>query len=223
MKDFSYVFNAHPQYIESLYQAYQKDPASVDPGWRVFFEGFEFGQNGNGHAVEAGVPSTVDATNIQKELSVMTIIQGFRSRGHLLSTTNPIRPRRNRMPHLDLADVNLTEADLKSTFGAGGEIGMPNATLDEIIQQLRVIYCGDIGFEYTHIENREKRMWLQNKIEKRAGIGQRDDFGLSIETKKRILEKLSGAVVFERFLHTKYVGQKRFSLEGGETTIPALD
>jgi 2-oxoglutarate dehydrogenase E1 component len=223
MKDFSYVFNAHPQYIESLYQAYQNDPASVDPGWRVFFEGFEFGQNGNGHAAETVAIPVGDAGSIQKELAVMTIIQGFRSRGHLLSTTNPIRPRRDRMPHLDLADVNLTEADLKSHFQAGAEFGIPNATLQEIIQHLKTIYCGNIGFEYTHIDNREKRLWLQDRIEKRAGLGTRDDFGLSIETKKRILEKLSGAVVFERFLHTKYVGQKRFSLEGGETTIPALD
>jgi len=223
MKDLSYVFNAHPQYIESLYRAYQKDPASVDPGWRVFFEGFEFGQNGNGHAAEAKSLPVGEVTNIQKELAVMTIIQGFRSRGHLLSTTNPIRPRKNRMPHLDLADVNLTEADLKVKFEAGAEIGMPNSTLAQIIQQLRTIYSGDIGFEFTHIENREKRMWLQNKIEKRADINNRSDYGLSIETKKRILEKLSGAVGFEKFLHTKYVGQKRFSLEGGETTIPALD
>jgi 2-oxoglutarate dehydrogenase E1 component len=165
-----------------------------------------------------------DSGNIQKELAVMTIIQGFRSRGHLLSTTNPIRPRRDRMPHLDLADVNLTEADLKSTFHAGAEFGIPNAPLEEIIQHLKTIYCGNIGFEYTHIDNREKRLWLQEKIEKRAGIGTRDDFGLSIETKKRILEKLSGAVVFERFLHTKVCRtENAFSLEGGETTIPALD
>jgi 2-oxoglutarate dehydrogenase E1 component len=223
MKDFSYVFNAHPQYIESLYQAYQKDPASVDPGWRVFFEGFEFGQSGNGHAQEVSARPAGDTINVERELAVMTIIQGFRSRGHLLSTTNPIRPRKNRMPHLDLGDVHLSEADLKSSFQAGAEVGMTNATLDDIIHTLRIIYCGNIGFEYTHIENREKRMWLQNKIEKRDGIGTRDDYGLTIDTKKRILEKLSGAVVFERFLHTKYVGQKRFSLEGGETTIPALD
>jgi 2-oxoglutarate dehydrogenase E1 component len=223
MKDFSYVFNAHPQYIDSLYQAYRKDPASVDPGWRTFFEGFEFAQSGNGHAAETVVRPESDSINVQKELSVMTIIQGFRSRGHLLSTTNPIRPRRNRMPHLDLADVNLTENDLKITFQAGVEVGMPNATLNEIINHLRKVYCEDIGFEYTHIENREKRLWLQNKIEKREGLDGSNDYGLALETKKRILEKLSGAVAFERFLHTKYVGQKRFSLEGGETTIPALD
>ncbi len=223
MKDFSYVFNAHPQYIESLYRAYQQDPTSVDPGWRVFFEGFEFGQSNNGHAESAITQPASDINQVQKELAVMTIIQGFRSRGHLLSTTNPIRPRKNRKPHLDLADVNLTDADLALSFQAGNEIGMPGATLTEIIQQLRVLYCGNIGYEYAHIENREKRMWLQDRIEKRYGATSQDDYGLSLETKKRILEKLSGAVMFEKFLHTKYVGQKRFSLEGGETTIPALD
>jgi 2-oxoglutarate dehydrogenase E1 component len=223
MKDFSYVFNAHPQYIESLYRAYQQDPASVEPGWRVFFEGFEFAQSGNGHAPTTTVAPTMDAAQVQKELAVMTIIQGFRSRGHLLSTTNPIRPRKNRQPHLDLADVNLSDADLSITFQAGKEIGMPDSSLENILQQLKLIYCGNIGFEYLHIENREKRMWLQERIEKRKEISVSGDYGLSLDTKKRILNKLIDAVVFERFLHTKYVGQKRFSLEGGETTIPALD
>ncbi|HJW30028.1 MAG TPA: hypothetical protein VJ508_12390, partial [Saprospiraceae bacterium] len=223
MKDYSHVFNAHPQYIDSLYQAYQKDPASVDPGWRVFFDGFEFGQNGNGHAGQAAAQIPAEGANALKEFGVMSLIHGFRSRGHLLSDTNPIRQRKDRMPHLDLADYNLSEKDLNSPFLAGMEIGMANATLDEILQRLKAMYCGTIGFEYAHIENMEKRMWLRDKIEKRPALGTRDDFGLDIETKKRILDKLNGAVVFERFLHTKYVGQKRFSLEGGETTIPALD
>ena len=223
MKDYSHVFNAHPQYIDSLYKAFQKDPQSVDPGWRLFFEGFEFGHNGNGHAQGTAAISGASSQSVEKELAVHRIIQGFRSRGHLLSTTNPIRPRRNRMPHLDLADVNLSDADLQTSFAAGAEVGMPGATLDELLLRLRQIYCGNIGFEFAHIENREKRMWLQQKIENRSSHEHKDDYGLDIETKKRILEKLNGAVVFERFLHTKYVGQKRFSLEGGETTIPALD
>ncbi|MEM9821180.1 MAG: 2-oxoglutarate dehydrogenase E1 component, partial [Bacteroidota bacterium] len=121
-------------------------------------------------------------------------------------------------PHLDLADYQLSDADLDQTFIAGEEIGMKNVTLSKIIERLQELYAGNIGFEYTHIEDREKRMWLRNKIENRA-----DDYGLSLEKKRRILEKLNGAVGFESFLHTKYVGQKRFSLEGGETTIAALD
>jgi 2-oxoglutarate dehydrogenase E1 component len=224
MKDYSHVFNAHPQYIESLYQSYLANPESVDPGWRVFFGGFDFGQNGNGHAPAVPVEERPDAMqDAIKEFGVMSIIHGFRNRGHLLSTTNPIRQRKDRRPHLDLADYNLSDADLPKVFQAGMEIGYPGATLEEILKRLRLIYCGSIGFEYAHIENRQKRMWLKERIENRPGLTTSDDYGLDIETKKRILEKLNGAVVFERFLHTKYVGQKRFSLEGGETTIAALD
>ncbi len=222
MKDYSHIFNAHPQYIDSLYKSFQQDPTSVDQGWRLFFEGFEFGHQGNGQAVESA-PAVAPMSDAIKEFGVMSIIHGFRNRGHLLSTTNPIRQRRDRRPHLDLADYHLSEADLGQVFQAGMEIGMPDSTLDAILQHLRLIYCGDIGFEFAHIENREKRMWLKERIEKRPGLGVTDDYGLDLPSKKRILEKLNGAVVFERFLHTKYVGQKRFSLEGGETTIPALD
>lgn len=222
MKDYSHISNAHPQYIDSLYKSYQQDPDSVDQGWRLFFEGFEFGKPVNGQTAETAQPSTPLSDAI-KEFGVMSLIHGFRNRGHLLSTTNPIRPRRDRRPHLDLADYHLSAADLGKVFQAGMEIGMPESTLDEILQRLKLIYCGDIGFEYAHIENMEKRRWLKERIEHRAGLGVSDDYGLDLPTKKRILEKLNGAVVFERFLHTKYVGQKRFSLEGGETTIPALD
>jgi 2-oxoglutarate dehydrogenase E1 component len=218
MKDYSYVFNAHPSFIDEMYQKYEADANSVDEGWRLFFEGFEFGADkapSNGQALNGKLPS-----NIEKEFGVLSIIHGFRSRGHLLSTTNPIRERRDRKPHLDLRDYNLTETDLESKFEAGSEVGIPNATLKDIIERCKDIYAGNIGFEYAHIENREKRMWLRDKIEKRELT---NSYGLDIPTKKRILEKLNGAVVFEKFLHTKYIGQKRFSLEGGESTIAALD
>lgn len=217
MKDYSYVYNAHPAYIESIYKNYQHDPSSVDDGWRLFFEGFEFSGNGNGHA-DAKPQLTSNLS--EKEFGVMSIIYGFRSRGHLLSTTNPLKPRKDRKPHLDLRDHHLTEEDLNKVFLAGNELGMQNATLSQILDRLRLVYCGNLGVEYGHIENREKRLWMRDKIENRVFDG---SYGLSIEKKKRILDKLNGAVIFEKFLHTKYVGQKRFSLEGGETTIAALD
>ena len=223
MTDFSHVFNAHPQYIDNLYKSFLQDPESVDAGWRRFFEGFEFGQHGNGHATKESAVQASALNEPLKEFGVMSIINGFRSRGHLLSTTNPIRPRKDRRPHLDLADYNLSDSDLDRVFKAGMEIGMGDARLKEILHRLRLVYCGNIGFEFAHIENREKRIWLTERIEKRNVKEENDDYGLDINTKKRILEKLNGAVVFEKFLHTKYVGQKRFSLEGGETTIPALD
>jgi len=225
MSDYSYVFNAHPSFIESMYQQYQQDPASVEDGWRTFFQGYEFSQKMNGHSNGATANGSSEnplpaSGQIEKEFGVQSIIHGYRSRGHLLSTTNPIKDRRDRLPHLSLSDYGLSEADLKKPFIAGAEIALPNATLEEILDKLNKIYCGNIGFEYAHIENLEMRMWLRSKIENRPLDG---SHGLSVEKKTRILEKLNGAVGFENFLHTKYVGQKRFSLEGGETTIAALD
>lgn len=218
MKDYSYIFNAHPSYIESLYQSYRQNPASVDEGWRVFFEGFEFSSNGHGVSDMSGHELASGLRH--KDFGVMSLIYGYRNRGHLLSTTNPIKPRRDRKPFLDLTDYDLEESDKNSVFAAGAELGLKDATLEQIVSKLRNIYCGNIGFEYNHIENLEKRKWLRDRIENRP---LNDDFGLDAAKKHRILEKLNGAVIFEKFLHTKYVGQKRFSLEGGETTIAALD
>ena len=230
MKDYSYVFNAHPTFIESMYEKYKYDPTSVEEGWRTFFEGFDFasqsieGENGvsesNGTAV-VHTNGTGKSTALgSKEFGVLSIIHGFRNRGHLLSTTNPIRDRKDRKPHLNLNDYGLSDADLSTKFKSGEEIGLKDATLKQIIDRLKLIYAGNIGFEYCHIEDREKRMWLREKIEKR----QLDNsYGLTLAKRKRILEMLNGAVGFEKFLHTKYVGQKRFSLEGGETTIAAID
>lgn len=214
MKDYSYVFNAHPEYIERLYLRFKEDPEGIDEGWKTFFQGFEFAQNG-GSAV-----ASTDVQDTRKEFDVLSLIHGFRQRGHLLSTTNPIRARRDRRPHLDPSDYQLSEEDMQRHFTAGWTIGLEKATLAEILHRLELIYCGNLGVEFAHIENYEKRMWLREKIETRP---LQDDYGLNLETKKRILEKLNGAVMFEKFLHTKYVGQKRFSLEGGESTIAALD
>ena len=234
MKDYSYVFNAHPSFIDDMYAKYANDPQSVEEGWRVFFEGFEFGgQNGNGSSngngqsamstASAGATAagrTDGALLANKEFAAYSIIGGFRRRGHLLSTTNPIRERKDRKARLDLADYNLLDADLKTKFEAGAELGLPNGTLQEIIDKCNVIYAGNIGYEYAHIEDREKRVWLREKIENRDLS---DSYGLSKDEKTRILENLNGAVIFEKFLHTKYIGQKRFSLEGGETAIAALE
>ena len=215
MKDYSYVFNAHPKFIEAKYQEFKTDPSSVEDGWKSFFEGFEF-SNGADVSSDNGTAPAIST----KEFGVMSIIHGFRDRGHLLSTTNPIMERRDRKPHLDLNDYGLSEADLDKVSVASNEIGLNNATLRETIAHLRKLYTGNIGFEYSHIENKEKRMWLRDKIESR---NMSTDYGHDKAVKNRILEKLTDSVIFEKFLHTKYVGQKRFSLEGGETAIAALD
>jgi len=217
MADYSYVFNAHPTFVESLYKKYKDTPEALEDGWKVFFQGFEFGGHTNGAL--NGAVAALD-NEIAKEFAVMGLIHGYRDRGHLLSTTNPIKKRRDRKPHLSIEDYGLTKADLQSKFAAGSEIGLPNGTLEEIIEKMQSIYIQNIGFEIAQIENKEKRMWLREKIESRQFKG---NYNLSIEKKKRILEKLNGAVIFEKFLHTKYVGQKRFSLEGGESMIAALD
>jgi 2-oxoglutarate dehydrogenase E1 component len=217
MKDYSYVFNAHPTFIEKMYREYQQNPDSVDSGWRTFFEGFEFAGSSDRDESRGG---EYLAGNVDKEFGVLSLIYGFRTRGHLLSDTNPIRKRKDRKAHLNLHDHGLDENDMDQVFQAGREIGLENGTLKQILDRLYKLYAGSIGIEYGHIENREKRNWLRSKIESMNIHG---DYGLPLEKKKRILDKLNGAVMFEKFLHTKYVGQKRFSLEGGETTIAALD
>ncbi|MDF1694342.1 MAG: 2-oxoglutarate dehydrogenase E1 component [Saprospiraceae bacterium] len=216
MKDYSYIYNAHPSFIEKMYRQYQQNPDKVDAGWRTFFEGFEFAGSPQGDESSGEYLSG----NVTKEFGVLSLIYGFRTRGHLISDTNPIRKRKDRRAHLNLQDHDLDENDMDQVFVAGKEIGLENATLRQILDKLYKIYAGSIGVEFAHIENREKRTWLRSKIESMNTHG---DYGLSLEKKKRILSKLNGAVMFEKFLHTKYVGQKRFSLEGGETTIAALD
>ncbi len=217
MNDLSYIFNAHPSYIDSLYKSYQDSPETIDQGWRTFFEGFDFAsKNGSSNGYETARSSG----NLVKELGVLKLIYAFRTRGHLLSTTNPIRQRKDRRPHLDLTDYQLSDEDLNQVFHAAQVVGLQNVTLSELISHLKLVYCGNIGVEFMHIENMEQRYWLRDQMEKAAV---KEFYGFDMEKKKRILSKLNGAAMFEKFLHTKYVGQKRFSLEGGETTIAALD
>ena len=218
MNDFSFIANAHPSYIESMYEKYQQDPNQVEASWRAFFKGFDFAGSTNGHA--EGGSATVSSDALDKEFKVLALIKAFRNRGHLLSTTNPIRQRRDRHPNLRLEDFGLSDSDRGLSFEAGREIGLGKATLQQIIDHMRKVYCGNIGVEYHHIQDRDKRRWIRAKME---SVEPDTSFGFSDDQKRRILEKLNGAVVFERFLHTKYIGQKRFSLEGGENTIVALD
>ena len=220
MNDFSFVSNAHPSFIENLYQTYQNNPEEVEDSWRTFFKGFDYASsaNGNGSSSE-GATASLDLGQLEKEVRVLAIIKAYRNRGHLRSTTNPIRDRRDRRPNLDLNDFNLDQSDMGRVFGVSAEVGLKNATLQEIVNKLEKVYCGNIGFEYHHIQDRNKRRWLRERVESHNP----ESFGLSTDKKKRILEKLNGAVGFEKFLHTKYIGQKRFSLEGGESTIPAID
>lgn len=218
MDKYSYIANAHGSYIEELYRAYLQNAGSVDESWRKFFEGFEFAENygeTNGLSQLSGEITTDQAS---KEVAVSKLIFAYRSRAHLRSKTNPVRQRKSRNPWLDLELFGLSEADLDTHFQAGNELGIGTATLRKIIDTLKYIYEGTVGFEFTYIREPEVFNWLRDKFEKDALA-----FNPSLDFKKRILKKLNEAVVFENFLHTKFMGQKRFSLEGGESTIPGLD
>lgn len=217
MDPFSYVANADTQVIADLYEAYKQDPNSVDSSWRDFFKGFDFSQTWLGEGAPAGAVSA-DSAHVQKEMAVISLIKAFRSRGHLLSKTNPVRERKDRQPRLDLKDYALSDADLDTVFQAGAFLGIGPSTLRQIQDALHKIYAGTIGFEYSYIREVDTKEWLRNKIEKEALA-----FNPTLEKKKHILQKLNEAVVFENFLGTKYLGQKRFGLEGGESTIAGLD
>jgi len=209
MNQYSYMSNAHGSYIEELYTSYQQDPQSVDSSWRQFFEGFEYAD---------GKAAPASDSNAYKEVRVRYLIHAYRSRGHLKSKTNPVRERLDRKPRISLSDVGLTEDDLELEFDAGIAMGIGRSKLKDIIAALESIYLGPIGFEYMYMREPEILEWFEKKCEYEAL-----HFKLPEDDKRRILFKLNEAVVFENFLHTKYIGQKRFSLEGGETTIPALD
>ena len=223
MKDFQYITNSHPSYIEGLYQDFVKDPNSVEPEMKKFFEGFDFALS-SGHLVVGGLHSTThhsllttDTVDWMSELRVYRMILGYRNKGHLLADTNPIRKRKDRGANLGLNFFGFTEADLDKTFVAGNLLGLGATTLKNIIAHLEKCYASHLGIEFKYISDQIKIDWLTNAIEKTM------QQPVALEKKKRILQKLNEGVMFEKFLHTKYIGQKRFSLEGGETTIAALD
>lgn len=235
MDKFSYIANAHVSYIDELYSSYKSDPESIDPSWKEFFDGFDFAltnygedeneASSNGKAVAPAkngalaTPGTImDMEQLPKEIKVRALIHAYRSRAHLRSKTNPVRERRDRKALIDPQDFGLGQEDMNTEFQAGNEIGIGSAKFSKILESLKSIYEGSVGFEYLYIRDPEMLDWFKTKVEKEALA-----FNPTHEEKKRILSKLNQAVVFENFLHTKYLGQKRFSLEGGESTIPFLD
>ena len=210
MDKFSYISNAEGSVIDDLYSSYLKDENSVDESWKKFFEGFEFAKTNFEEGV--AIPD-----NVQKEFKVIRLIGEYRSRGHLFTDTNPVRERRKYKPSLDYQNFKLEESDLNVVFKAGEEIGLGNATLQEIIDHLKETYCKSIGIEYMYIRHPERVRWLRERIElKNRPL-------LSKERKIHVMRKLNQSSVFEEFLHKKFVGQKRFSIEGAEALIPALD
>ena len=235
MKDFSYITGSHPAFVESLYNQFLKDPNSVDADLKKFFEGFDFAMS------NAAATSTANATTALKqstastpsplmnddapitsidwaaELNAYRLILGYRNKAHLIANTNPIRKRKDRGARLELEAFGLSASDLDKTFFAGNLIGLGKVSLREIVAHLQKCYTSSLGVEYKYITDQKKIDWLTTAIEKTM------QQPLPLYKKRRALEKLNQGVIFEKFLHTKYVGQKRFSIEGGETAIAALD
>ncbi|WP_109301597.1 2-oxoglutarate dehydrogenase E1 component [Aquimarina sp. AU474] len=224
MDKYSFLNAANTAFFADLYDQYLQSPDSVEPSWRAFFQGFDFGienANGTGETIyvdkESGETAIVPES-VQKEFQVVRLIDEYRTRGHLFTKTNPVRERRKYSPTLALENFGLSQGDLNTVFNAGEILGVGPNTLSNIIVHLEQIYCDSLGIEYMYIRNPEEREWIQARVNFNTN---RTKF--SADQKKHILKKLNQAVSFESFLHTKYVGQKRFSLEGGESLIPALD
>ena len=220
MKDFQYITNPHPAYIESLYQDFIKNPSSIDIEMRKFFEGFDFAVSMSSSGEKAVADGNTDSqTTVQfaKELGVYQLIQAYRRKGHLIATTNPVRQRKDRSANLTLENFGLSEADLSSNFEIGKFIGLGKASLQTIITHLKKCYTNNLGVEFRADTSTKKMEWMIHAVEHTMLLP------VPLQQRKRILQKLNEGVMFEKFLHTKYIGQKRFSLEGGETTIAALD
>ena len=217
MDPYSFLNTAHTAYFAELYDQYLIDPKQVEPSWRAFFQGFEFGieesKKDNSPYKGVEIPE-----NILKEFKVVKLINAYRTRGHLFTKTNPVRDRRIYVPNLEIENFDLDKEDLEVVFNAGDIIGLGPTTLTNILIQLETIYCDSIGIEYMFIRTPERISWIQEQLNINSNHP-----NFSSDQKKQILRKTIEAVTFEKFLHTKYVGQKRFSLEGGESLIPALD
>ena len=216
MDKFSFLNAAHTGFIADLYDQYLQNPDAVEPSWRSFFQGYDLANEN--FSLTEGVETSVEIPqSVKKEFLVVDLINGYRTRGHLFTKTNPVRDRRKYSPSLDIENFGLSQNDLDSTFNAGEIVGIGPKKLSEIIAHLELIYCDSIGVEYMYMRNPEKLTWWKDRL-----IKNDNHPNYSEDSKKYILSKLNQAVTFESFLQTKYVGQKRFSLEGGEALIPGI-
>jgi 2-oxoglutarate dehydrogenase E1 component len=230
MDRFSFLGAMHPDFIDEMYQDYLLHPDKIEPSWRSFFQGFDFARESYGDLLENHPPGKVSdpakaaedigaSEHVVKEFRVINLINGYRGRGHLFTLTNPVRTRRTYSPTLDIENFGLGEGDLDTKFEAAKELRYTEAkTLREIVAHLKKVYCQSIGIEYMHVRNPDVVNWIRDWLHQNENQPTFD-----LEQKKRILHKLNEAVSFESFLNTKFVGQKRFSIEGAESLIPALD
>ena len=215
MDKFSFLNAAHTGFIADLYDQYLVNPDAVEPSWRSFFQGYDLANEDYSFSEEetpVGIPQEV-----RKEFLVADLINGYRTRGHLFTETNPVRDRRQYTPSLELDNFGLDENDLNKEFSAGDILGLGRVKLSVIVNHLKKVYCDSIGVEYMYMRNPEKLKWWQQRLNENENHPK-----YSVDAKKYILSKINHAVTFESFLQTKYVGQKRFSLEGGEALIPGI-
>lgn len=224
MDRFSFLNAAHTAFFADLYDQYLINPDSVEPSWRAFFQGFDFANEFSAGPVEGlalsanGQDCSIVTDKLQKEFNVLKLIDAYRTRGHLFTKTNPVRERRTYSPDLNIQNFGLSNADLDIVFDAAKVVNLNPSSLRDIIKHLDNVYCQHIGVEYMYIRDPKVIDWIQRRLDINDNLP-----SFNTDQKKRILKKLNEAVSFENFLHTKYVGQKRFSLEGIESAIPALD
>jgi 2-oxoglutarate dehydrogenase E1 component len=233
----SALYSGNADYLESVYETYLKDPASVGDAWRQYFDRLQTeirpGTVDVDHtaiqsalvqrsartpaAGGAEVPATDD--RFRKQASVLQLINAHRFRGHRQADLDPLNQfERPEVGELDPAHYGFTEADMDAVFNTGSLFGPPQASLREILATVRATYCGSIGAEYMHINETGEKRWIQERLESCHGAPT-----FCVEEQHRILDRLTAAQALEEYLHTRYVGQKRFSLEGGETVVPVLD
>ena len=212
MDRYSFLGSLHISFYEKLYDQYLENPDSLDTSWRSFFQGYEFANEPYAR-LEKDMPE-----EISKEFQVISLIDDFRKRGHLFTKTNPVRERREYVPKLDISNYNLKSEDLQKVFQAGNEVGLGPTTLSNILTHLQSVYCQSIGIEYVYIRDTEEFRWIKNFIHQNN-----NQPAFSKQQKISILKQLNACVGFEKFLHKKYVGQKRFSIEGAESLIPSLE
>ena len=216
MDRFSFLGTSHIGFIEDLYKEYLSDPDSIEPSWRAFFQGYDFSKSDFSDLLE---DQTVLPDEVRKEFSVLNLVHGYRTRGHLFTQTNPVRTRRKYSPDLSLKNFGLNDSDLELKFQAASELGLESpASLRDIINHLENTYCRSIGVEYMYVREPDVISWIQKFIQSNENAPILDS-----NDRLYILHKLNEAIAFESFLNTKFVGQKRFSIEGAENLIPGLD
>lgn len=243
----SFLYSANADFIAELFKRYSENPASVDPSWQSFFQGLNDDARamleelrgaswapakadkiiGNGHdaALEPkkgdmkAVGATVSESAILDSIRAIMLIRVYRVRGHLLANLDPLGlVQRPPFSELDPKSYGFTEADMDRKIFVDGMMGLQHATLREIMAKLKRTYCGSVGVEFMHMQSPEQKSWIQERIESELNAPKYDK-----NKKVSILQRLTAGDAFEKFLATKFVGVKRFGLEGGETMIPAID